>query len=114
MTVQSEEKQDETPTPEIISEEDTPFDLASVAQQGQAANSADKELSKLRSTEGLDFKKFYLGSSILGWCIFLMILCIFISIWNPDNELVQSGFEAFKLIVMTILGYIFGSNNKNS
>lgn len=48
---------------------------------------------------------------MLGWCVFLMMLCIVLSIWKPDNELVKSGFEAFKLIVMTILGYIFGSNN---
>ncbi len=58
----------------------------------------------------LDFQKFSLGSTTLGWCIFLMFLCIVLSIWKPDNELVKSGFEAFKLIVMTILGYIFGSN----
>jgi len=58
----------------------------------------------------LDFQKFSLGSTALGWCIFLMFLCIVLSIWQPDNELVKSGFEAFKLIVMTILGYIFGSN----
>lgn len=62
----------------------------------------------------MELKKFALGTSMLGWCIFLMLLCILISLWKPDNELVQSGFEAFKLIVMTILGYIFGSNSKNS
>lgn len=58
----------------------------------------------------LDFQKFSLGSTTLGWCIFLMFLCVVISLWKPENELVKSGFEAFKLIVMTILGYIFGSN----
>ena len=31
-----------------------------------------------------------------------------------DNELIKSGFEAFKLIVMTILGYMFGSNSSQS
>lgn len=61
----------------------------------------------------IDFRKFSLGSTALGWCIFLMFLCIILSIWQPDNELVKSGFEAFKLIVMTILGYIFGSNSAN-
>lgn len=58
----------------------------------------------------LDFQKFSLGSTTLGWCIAFMLFCIVLSIWNPDNELIKSGFEAFKLIVMTILGYIFGSN----
>lgn len=42
------------------------------------------------------------------------MVCIFISLWKPDNELVNNGFEAFKLIVMTILGYIFGSDNTKS
>lgn len=62
----------------------------------------------------MDLKKFGLGSATLGWCIFLMFLCIILSLWFPENELVKSGFEAFKLIVMTILGYIFGSNNTKS
>lgn len=54
---------------------------------------------------------FALGSSMLGWCLFLMLICIVLSLWYPDNELIKNGFEAFKLIVMTILGYIFGSNH---
>lgn len=77
-------------------------------------HSADAESPTLRKEKGaespLDLRKFSLGSATLGWCIFLMFLCIVLSIWNPDNELIKNGFEAFKLIVMTILGYIFGSN----
>lgn len=64
--------------------------------------------------DSLDFKKFSLGSSTLGWCIFLMFACIVLSLWKPDNELVKSGFEAYKLIVMTILGYMFGSNHSKN
>lgn len=109
MTVQS----DQNP-PEIVSGEDTPFDLASITQNGQADDIADRELSKVRSAGELDLKKFNLGSSMLGWCLFLMLLCILLSLWKPENELVKNGFEAFKLIVMTILGYIFGSNNPKS
>lgn len=62
----------------------------------------------------LDFQRFSLGSSTLSWCIFLMLACIVMSIFCPDNELIKNGFEAFKLIVTTILGYIFGSNNSKS
>lgn len=76
---------------------------------------ADGESPALRKEKGaeppLDFQKFSLGSTTLGWCILLMFMCIVLSIWNPDNELIKNGFEAFKLIVMTILGYIFGSNS---
>jgi len=111
MTAQSDQKQNETPTPEIISDEDTPFDLSVITQPSQTTNNTDKELSKVRSAKELDLKKFNLGSSMLGWCLFLMVLCILLSLWKPESELVKSGFEAFKLIVMTILGYIFGSNN---
>ncbi len=51
---------------------------------------------------------------MLGWCLFLMLLCILLSLWKPNNELIKNGFEAFKLIVMTILGYIFGSTNSKN
>ena len=48
---------------------------------------------------------------MLGWCLFLMSLCIVLSFWFAENELLENGYEAFKLIVMTGLGYIFGSNS---
>lgn len=75
----------------------------------------DQALQKVRMENvPIDAKKFQLGSATLGWCIFLMMVCVFLSIWKPDNELVKNGFEAFKLIVMTILGYMFGSNSSKS
>lgn len=99
--------EEDTP-PDIILEEDSPFGETSEEEQ-------EKQKKANPITEGsMELRKFSLGSSMLGWCLALMVLCIGLSIWKPDNELVQSGFEAFKLIVMTILGYIFGSNSKNS
>ena len=72
------------------------------------------DLSKSKNIkERIEWGKFSIGSKTLGWCIFLMVGCIGLSIWQPDNELVESGFEAFKLIVMTLLGYMFGSNNSD-
>lgn len=115
MTQQSDEYQNEIAPPEIDSEEDIPFesntDEGNINDKDSAHKTKDTSLSVEKLTKDLDFKKFNLGSATLGWCIFLMMLCIFISLWKPDNELVNNGFEAFKLIVMTILGYIFGSNN---
>lgn len=115
MTQQSDLSQHETMPPEIVSGEDLPFD-SNTTEDTSARNSKhqvkDTSLSMEKSAN-LDLKRFSLGSATLGWCIFLMLLCIIISLWNPDNELVKNGFEAFKLIVMTILGYIFGSNNSN-
>ncbi len=114
MTQQSETCRDEKVPPDIVSGEDVPLDTTSVKDllEGDSALKAkDTSLSMEKSARDLDLRKFSLGSATLGWCIFLMMLCIIISLWKPDNELVMNGFEAFKLIVMTILGYIFGSNN---
>lgn len=115
MTPPSDKKQEKAAAPdipEITSGEDAPFEQDDAENiKTPESNSADNKLSKVKSTKGLDFEKFSLGSSMLGWCLFLMLLCILLSIWKPDNELIKNGFEAFKLIVMTILGYIFGSNN---
>lgn len=114
MTQQSETCQNETAPPDIVSGEDIPFDSASENESPDGNSShqtKDASLSMEKPAKDLDLRKFSLGSATLGWCIFLMLLCIIISLWKPDNELVINGFEAFKLIVMTILGYIFGSNN---
>lgn len=92
-----------------IEEEDAPLRSAN-----NSSNTSQDELSREKDADpGIDFRKFSLGSSTLGWCIFLMFACVILSLWYPDNTLVQSAFDAFKLIVMTILGYIFGSNTKD-
>lgn len=92
--------------PEILVEEDSP--------PPTHRNSASPSLPKEQGAGNqMDLKRFSLGSATLGWCIVLMLACICLSIRWPENELVRSGFEAFKLIVMTVLGYIFGSNNKS-
>lgn len=97
----------EKEVPEILVEEDSP----PVSKKGEVHSSLPKEKG---ADNPLDLRKFSLGFATLGWCIFLMVVCIILSIRWPDNELVKSGFEAFKLIVMTILGYIFGSNSSKS
>lgn len=115
MTQRSDAHSKKTLPPEIDSLEDVPFDLdpADNAISGVAnTQPKDTSLSKEKNAkESMDTRKFMLGSTTLGWCIFLMFLCIIISLWAPENELVKSGFETFKLIIMTILGYIFGSNH---
>lgn len=99
------QRSEKTP-PDILEEEESP-----------PFHESEKQRPPLSKEDGaggpIDLKKFSLGSTTLRWCILLMFLCIVLSIWNQDNELIKSGFEAFKLIVMTILGYIFGSNSAN-
>lgn len=97
-------QQSEKLPPEIAAEEDTPLFYSTPNIKAQLP-------PKEKDAESwIEKQKFTLGSTTLGWCIFLMFVCILLSFMNPDSELVQSGFEAFKMIVMTILGYIFGSN----
>lgn len=97
----------EKATQEILSEEE--------ALPPWNKDDEDPALPKVkRPNIPMETKKFQLGSATLGWCIFLMMACVGLSIWKPDNELIKSGFEAFKLIVMTILGYMFGSNSSQS
>lgn len=100
MTAQSEK----TP-PAITSEEDAPLNSLQETDELSKEKNAINQMDKL---------KFSLGSSTLGWCLALMMLCVVLSLGWPDNTLVQNAFEAFKLIVMTILGYIFGSKTTTS
>lgn len=93
--------------PKIISEEDMPLD----EKNSELPSKIDTSLSaEINANSNMDRAKFSLGSNMLGWCIVLMFACVLLSLWKPNYELVNSAFEAFKLIVMTILGYIFGSN----
>lgn len=93
--------------PQITGEEDIPF-------VDESKKQTDMELSKVTHTkEDVDWRKLSIGSSTLGWCMALMFVCVIISLFNPESELVSNAFEAFKLIVMTVLGYIFGSNSKS-
>lgn len=67
-------------------------------------------LDAVREKESYRAKKFRLGSMLLYVCIALMAVCIGLSLWEPEGELLDKGFDAFRLIVMTVLGYLFGTN----
>lgn len=86
---------------EITVEEELPPGRANGQDDFQDLKSLD---------ERIIWGKFSIGSRALLISIGLMSACILISLFKPENELVKSGFEAFKLIAMTLLGYMFGSN----
>ena len=44
--------------------------------------------------------------------MFLMLFCVVLSMISPENDLIRDAFEAFKLIALTVMGFIFGSNAK--
>lgn len=98
--------ENEKQVPEIDSEEDTPFPERNTIP----THSTPEELKETQTS--MEDKKFSLGSNILGWCLGIMLVLVFLSMFQNDNALINNAFEAFKLIVMTILGYIFGSNTK--
>jgi len=113
MTRQSNHPDTSDAFEELLEEGKSPEPEATVS--GKLGNRGIDRLSeKKQPKRSIDFQKFTLGSAALGWCIFLMFACIVLSIWAPDNELIGNGFEAFRVIVMTMLGYIFGSNNAKS
>lgn len=93
--------------PAIIAEEDTPVSR-------DHRYDADNNLSQLESlNDRITQFKYVTGRRVLyismGVMIGATIVSIILSCCAVDNELVQNLFEVFKLIAMTVLGYIFGS-----
>ncbi len=113
MTERSDKKQMDEDLSKTFLPEDAPLDSvpAKTTQENIQNNETLNLLKETPANSLVDSRKFALGSSMLGWCLFLMLICIVLSLWYPNNELIKNGFEAFKLIVMTILGYIFGSSH---
>ena len=97
--------------PVIEEEEDRPFPAD--------GNVIDSELD---ATEDVDnaFKqrKFLTGTAVLFvamglMCLFVVMDVVFSLNGNAERTLINSAFEAFKLIAVTVLGYLFGSSNMN-
>ena len=97
--------------PVIKEEEDRPFPTD--------GNVIDSELD---ATEDVDneFKqrKFLTGTAVLFvamglMCLFVVMDVVFSLNGNAERTLINSAFEAFKLIAVTVLGYLFGSSNMN-
>lgn len=59
-------------------------------------------------------KRHNLGAHIVYTCLALMALCIVAAIIFPNRgDAAEKSFDAFRLIAMTVLGYIFGSSGNN-
>lgn len=94
--------------PEVIAEEDVPFQKEATYSSNNAEDLSTEESIDTK----LNWKKLSIGSSAFGWCIFLMLVCVILSMISSENDLIRDAFEAFKLIALTVMGYIFGSNVK--
>lgn len=103
--------------PPIISEEDKPFDASPGTLKTDSGNndklndtdSLEKEITRFRFQTGK--KVLYISMIAMGIAVLLDLVS---SIWfKTGSEMLKNAFEAFKLITMTVLGYIFGSNTKS-
>lgn len=112
--------------PKITSEEDKPFprgpgagntaDLGlgsarpgtgkPVDQKLDEADSLEKEITRFRYQTGR--KVLYLAMGAMS--LFVLLDLVSAKYMGIQSDLVTSAFEAFKLITMTVLGYIFGSS----
>ena len=94
--------------PEVVMEEDVPFQ-----KENGGPDHAMEDLSTEENiNDKFNWKKLSIGTSALGWCMFLMLFCVVLSMISPENDLIRDAFEAFKLIALTVMGFIFGSNVK--
>lgn len=99
--------------PSIDREVDVPF-------YGAHTSYPVNQPSNLGKTDSLDDQiakfKYLTGKTVLfvsmGAMGLAVIISILLSVWDIENSLVENAFEVFKLIAMTVLGYIFGSKNK--
>lgn len=83
-------------------------------------DSSDKNIEDNTETEKDATRiKYKIGREVLFFAMVAMLVFVFtdliaISI-SRDSGLVEKAFDAFKIITMTVLGYMFGSSNvKNS
>ena len=101
--------------PEIQGEEDIPFDSNGNASENYSqdklskTDSLDDQITKFKYLTGREV--LYISMGAMGLAV---ILSIILSMLEIENALLENAFEVFKLIAMTVLGYLFGSNKTSS
>lgn len=102
----------ELKVPQIAEEEDTPFpDQCPISGKIQI----DQNLA---NRENIDDKilwfKYKTGRNILYASMALMAICVIAELimnhFGLKSDLMKNAFEAFKLIAMTAIGFILGTN----
>lgn len=100
--------------PEIKGEEDLPFPVAAESSSVAAVRKPADE--RLNQTDELTKFRFETGRIVLyvamGAMGFMVLLDLFSGV--EENAMLENAFEAFKLITMTVLGYIFGSSGSGN
>lgn len=100
--------------PKIKGEEDISFSGLHI-ESGEKKQPSDnlsetddlnKEITRFRYQTGR--RVLYIAMAAMGISVVLDMIASYIP--GVESELLTNAFEAFKLITMTVLGYIFGSN----
>lgn len=111
---------EERVVPQIEKEEDVPFPSGTELVAQSVSKPVKPMDQKLGQTDDLDKEitrfRFSTGRIVLFVAMAAMAVMVGVDIlvshfWETSSDLVESAFEAFKLITMTVLGYIFGSNS---
>lgn len=111
---------EERVVPQIEKEEDVPFPSGTELVAQSVSEHVKPMDQKLGQTDDLDKEitrfRFSTGRIVLFVAMAAMAVMVGVDIlvshfWETSSDLVESAFEAFKLITMTVLGYIFGSNS---
>lgn len=68
--------------PEVVMEEDVPFQ-----KENGGPDHAMEDLSTEENiNDKFNWKKLSIGSSALGWCMFLMLFCVVLSMISPGKR----------------------------
>lgn len=111
------EGEEQKKPPEINSEEDVPFPSG---QQSVAIEDSEPMDENLNNTDDLQAQiirfKYRTGRKVLYAAMAAMAALALIDLAASaqppiESELINNAFEAFKLITMTVLGFIFGAND---
>lgn len=121
--IQQNDVNDRRSPPKIECEQDIPFVKESeVKLEPQSLVSKflpDEKLSKVKDiSKEITWFRFKTGRSVLFVSMIIMCLIVWTDLKTSNTEmhsdLLENAFEAFKLITMTVLGYIFGSDNSKN
>jgi len=113
MTQQDDKKTLEMKIPDILEEEDTPFpsknnNLKPIDQNLQAKKDINDKIKWFQYETGRNV----LYITMLAMVI-LVIVEMIVNINGIKSTLLTNAFEAFKLIAMTAVGFILGTNVSN-
>lgn len=104
--------------PQIEHEEDIPFPTKDCSEDSRLDRSVDRNLHETSDIDKeITRSRFRTGRRVLYIAMGAMAAMVIIDLisqhFGAERNMIENAFEAFKLITVTILGYVFGSNGVN-